>query len=174
MTSTAIFWLQVLVGIGVVTLITAWYVWPRLVTRDLNSALVPLLFVNVFRFTGMGLLVKGMVDPTLPYDGLARSAYGDLISAALALLAILALRGNWRVAIPLAWVANTVGFLDLLSTLGNLITTDLPSYQLGSFWWIFVLYAPLVAISEFGIWIILFKSKSWPKAPARPSIAAQN
>ena len=65
MSSTAIFWLQVLVSVGVVTLITVWYVWPRLVTRDLNSALVPLLFVNVFRFVGMGLLVKGMVDPRL-------------------------------------------------------------------------------------------------------------
>src|SRR3954452_14746804 len=114
MSSTAIFWLQIVSGIGVCTLLTLWYVWPRLVTLDVNSALVPLLFVNVFRYVGTTLLVEGMVDPTLSHAGNSRSAYGDLIAAALALAAIFALRSNWRFAIPLVWVANTWGFLDAL------------------------------------------------------------
>lgn len=175
MSSTAIFWLQIVSGVGVFTLITVWYVWPLLVTRNLASALVPLLFVNVFRYVGMTLLVKGMVDPGLSHADLSRSAYGDLIAAALALSAIFVLRSNWRFAIPLVWVANTWGFLDALSTVYNVIDKDVPSYQLGSFWWVFVLYAPLVVISELGIFTILIKSKSsWPKAPARPSVAAQD
>lgn len=174
MSSTAIFWLQITVSVGVFTLLTVWYVWPRLVTLELNSALEVLLFVNVFRFVGMALLVDGMVDPTLDHGDLEKAAYGDLIAAGLALSAIFALRGNWRYAIPLVWVANIWGFLDLLSTLFNLIDTNLPSYQLESFWWVFVLYAPLVIISEVGIFKILIKSKTWPKAPAQPSVAAQD
>lgn len=172
MSSTAIFWLQLVVSVGVFTLITVWYVWPRLVTRDVNSALVPLLFVNVFRYVGMALLVEGMVDPRLSHDALSRGAYGDLIAAALALAAIFALRKRWRFAIPLVWVANTWGFLDLLNTVTNVISTELPTYHLGSFWWVFVLYAPLVIISEVGIFTLLIKAKAWPKALARPSVAA--
>lgn len=174
MSSTAIFWLHIVVSTGVFTLLTMWYVWPRLVTLNVNSALVPLLFVNVFRFVGMGLLVNGMVDPRLSHADLSKSAYGDLIAAALALAAIFALRSNWQFATRLVWVANTWGFLDLLSTLYNIIDTDLPSYQLGSFYWVFILLAPLVIISEVGIFTILIKSrsqsgsasKSWRTNPA--------
>jgi hypothetical protein len=170
LSSTAIFWLQVVVSTGVFALITVWYVWPRLVTQKLNSALAPLLFVNVFRYVGMTLLVNGMVDSRLSHHSLAPSAYGDLLAAALALGTIVALRSNWRYAIPLAWVANTWGFLDLLNTLRNIISTNLPSYQLESTWWVFIFLAPLVIISEVGIFVMLIKAKTWAKAPAQPAV----
>jgi hypothetical protein len=172
--SPAIFWLQIVVSVGVFTLITVWYVWPRLVVQELHAALVPLLFVNVFRFVGMALLVDGMVDPRLSYDSLAVSAYGDLVAAALALAAIVALRSDWRHAISLVWVANVWGFLDLLNTLRSIISTNLASYQLESFWWVFILLAPLVVISEVGIFVMLIKARAWPNAPARSSVAAQD
>lgn len=174
MSSPAIFWLQIVVSVGVFTLITVWYVWPRLITQELGSALAPLLWVNVFRFVGMALLVDGMVDPKLSYDSLAVSAYGDLLAAALALAAIFALRGHWQYAIPLVWVANVWGFLDLLNTLRSIISTNLGSYQLESFWWVFILLAPLVIISEVGIFVMLIKAKAWPNAPARASAAAHD
>jgi hypothetical protein len=63
MSREAIFWLQILVSLGVFSLVALWYIWPRLVRLDRNSALAPLLFVHVFRYVGMALLVKGMVDP---------------------------------------------------------------------------------------------------------------
>jgi hypothetical protein len=50
LSSTAIFWMQVVVSTGVFTLITIWYVWPRLAKQELGSALAPLFFVNVFRY----------------------------------------------------------------------------------------------------------------------------
>ena len=70
----------------------------------------------------MTLLVSHMVDPTLPKEFLAsRAAYGDLIAAGLAFASVYALRSNWRIALPLVWVANTWGFLDLLSGLRGLV-----------------------------------------------------
>lgn len=174
MSSPAIFWLQIVVSVGVFTLITVWYVWPRLVTQELNSALAPLLWVNVFRFVGMALLVDGMIDPRLSHGSQAVSAYGDLLAAVLALAAIYALRSNWRNAIPLVWVANVWGFVDLLNTLRSIISTNLGSYHLESFWWVFILLAPLVIISEVGIFILLIKAKAWPNAPARPNVTAQD
>jgi len=98
---TSIFWLQILTSVAVFGLIALWYVWPRLVKLPRNSALVPLVFVQVFRYVGMVLLVPYMIDPKLPGEFRAAAAYGDLLEAALALAAVFALRGKWRLAIPL-------------------------------------------------------------------------
>jgi hypothetical protein len=170
MNSVAIFWLQILVSLGVFSLVAVWYIWPRLTTLDRNSALAPLLFVHVFRYVGMALLVKGMVDPRLPHGFLSGAAYGDLIAAALSLASIFALRGSWRSAIPLVWVANTWGFVDLLNGIRGVIESNVPSFDLGTFWYIYTFYAPIVIVSHALIFAILFKSRSWEKVtvPAHP------
>jgi hypothetical protein len=158
MNSVAIFWLQILVSLGVFSLIAVWYIWPRLSKLDRNSALAPLLFVHVFRYVGMALLVKGMIDPRLPHEFLSGAAYGDLIAAALSLASIYALRSGWRGAIPLVWVANTWGFLDLLNGLRGVIESNVPSFDLSTFWYIYTFYAPIVIVSHGLIFAILFKS----------------
>jgi hypothetical protein len=172
MGSVSIFWLQILVSLGVFSLVAVWYVWPRLATLSRNSALTPLLFVHVFRYVGMALLVKGMVDPRLPHGFLSSAAYGDLIAAALSLASIIALRSNWRGAIPLVWVANTWGFLDLLNGLRGVIASNVPSFQLASFWFVYVFYAPIVIVSHILIFAVLFKSRSWKKETVQGDRAA--
>ena len=163
MDNVSIFWMQILTSVFVFGTIAAWYVWPLLTTRSRNSALIPLLFVHVFRYVGMTLLVSNMVDPTLPGEFLSRAAYGDLIEAVLAFASIFALRSNWRVALPLVWVANTWGFLDLLSGLRGLLESNIPSFNLEGFWYIYTFYAPLVIISHVMIFWVLFKYKYWKK-----------
>jgi hypothetical protein len=108
-------------------------------------------------------LVPGMVDPKLPRVFLSSAAYGDLIAAALALASIFALRSNWRVAIPLAWVFNTWGFVDLLNGIRGVLQLNVPSFNLGTAWYIYTFYAPLVLASHLVIFWILFKSRSWKK-----------
>ena len=162
MDSTQIFWLQILISSVVCIIVVAWYVWPRLTKLPRNSALIPLLFVHVFRYLGMTLLVPGMVDAKLPREVLFNTAYGDLIAAALALSAIVALRNNWRVGILMAWVFNTWGFVDLLGALRSVLQVNLPNFNLGPVWFIYTYYAPLVIVSHVLIfWILL--SRSWKK-----------
>ena len=173
MSSDAIFWLQLVVGLGVFTLMAAWYVWPRLVKLPLASALAPLLWVQVFRYVGMTLLVKGMIDPNLSQSLLKDGAYGDLLAAALAFASIVALRFTWRYAVPLVWVANLWGFLDLLNVVRGVITKDVPSYHLESIWYIYTFYAPLVVVSAVMIFIVLLKAKSWKRAPGPEPVTAQ-
>ncbi len=163
MNNVSIFWLQLLFSCVVCAIVVVWYVWPYLTKLPRNSALIPLLFVHVFRYLGMTLLVPGMVDPKLPREVLFNTAYGDLIAAALALSAIVALRSNWRVAIPLVWVFNTWGFVDLLNALRSVLQVNLPSFNLGTVWYIYTFYAPLVIISHLMIFWILVKSRSWKK-----------
>jgi hypothetical protein len=163
MNNVTIFWLQLLFSCVVCAVVVAWYVWPSLTELSRNSALIPLLFVHVFRYVGTTLLVTGMIDPRLPRDFLNNAAYGDLIAAALALASIFALRCNWRVAVPLVWVFNTWGFVDLLNGLRGVLQLNIPSFNLATTWYIYTFYAPVVIASHLMIFWILVKPRSWKK-----------
>ena len=163
MNNVAIFWMQLLLSLGVCAIVVAWYVWPYLTKLPRNSALVPLLFVHVPRYVGMTLLVTYMIDPKLPRAFVNSAAYGDLLEAALALASIFALRSNWRVAVPLVWVANTWGFLDLLNGIRGVLQLNVPSFNLATVWYIYTFYAPVVVASHLMIFWILLKSRSWKK-----------
>ena len=163
MNNVSIFWLQLVASAVVCAAAVAWYVWPSLTKLPRNSALIPLIFVHVFRYVGMTLLVTGMVDPRLPRDFLSSAAYGDLIAAALALTSIFALRSNWRVAVALVWVFNTWGFVDLLNGVRGLLQLNVPSFNLATFWYVYTFYAPVVMASHLMIFWILLKSRSWKK-----------
>jgi hypothetical protein len=111
----------------------------------------------------MTLLVAGMVDPKLSKEFRSSAAYGDLLEAALAFASIFGLRGNWRIAVPLVWVANTWGFVDLLNGVRGVLQLNVPSFNLATFWYVYTFYAPLVLVSHLMIFWILIKSRSWKK-----------
>ena len=159
MNSTQIFWMQLLASLVVIGTVAVWYVWPILARLPRNAAIIPLLFVHVPRYVGMTLLVAGMVDPTLPFGFRSSAAYGDLLEAAMAFASIIALRGNWRSAIPLVWVTNIWGFLDLLNGVRGVVTLNVPGFNLATLWYIYTFYAPLVVVSHLMIFWILIQSK---------------
>jgi len=163
MNNVTIFWIQLLTSGFAFGIVAVWYVWPALTKISRNSALVILLFVHVPRYVGMTLLVTGMVDPKLPREFLSSAAYGDLLEAALAFASIFALRSNWRVAVPMVWVANIWGFADLLNGVRGVLQLNVPSFNLATFWYVYTFYAPLVIVSHVMIFGILLKSKSWKK-----------
>jgi hypothetical protein len=161
--NATIFWLQLLVSCGVFGFIATSYVWPLLTKLSRNNALIALLFVHVFRYVGMTLLVTYMVDQNLPKSFVSSAAYGDLLEAALALGSIVALRSNWRFAIALVWVTNLWGFADLLNGVRGVVQLNVPSFDLGSIWFIYTFYAPLVVVSHVMIFWILIASRAWKR-----------
>ena len=160
MNSTEIFWMQILTSVVVVAVIAVWYIWPSLKSRPRNTALIALLWVHVPRYVGMALFVPHMVDENLPQGFVASAAYGDLVEAALALVSIFALRSNWRFAVPLVWVTNVWGFLDLLNSLRGVIQLNVPSFYLGTFWYVYTFYAPFVVVAHLMIFWVLIKKDS--------------
>lgn len=108
----------VLFGISVVFGLTVWgavawnYIWPALRERSSAESLKPILLLHGFRFLGLAFVVPGVVSPELPATFAQPVAYGDFISATLALLA-LAILGT-RSGTVLTWVFNTFGTADLL------------------------------------------------------------
>ena len=161
MNNVGIFWLELASSIVVCVAVAVWWVWPSLIKLPRNSALAPLIFVHAFRYVGMTLLVTGMVDPGIPLGFRDNAAYGDLVTAALALASIAALRSNWRFGIPLVWIFNTWGFVDLLNGVRGLLQLNVPSYNLATFWYVYTFYAPAVLVSHLLIFWILVKPRSW-------------
>src|SRR3954462_6898100 len=91
--------------------VTGRYIWPRLRLRSQDEALRPLLILHSFRFIGLAFLVPGVVSPDLPSAFARSAAYGDIIAAILALLALISLPRTLGVVI--AWIFGLWGSLDL-------------------------------------------------------------
>jgi hypothetical protein len=66
-------------------IVAAQYLWPALRSQPRARALRPLLLLHSFRFVGLAFLVPGVVSPDLPAAFARPAAYGDLITAVLAL-----------------------------------------------------------------------------------------
>ena len=164
MNSVAILWTQILTSVFDFGIIAVWYVRPYLTTLSLNSALTLLLFVHVPRYVGMTLLVSGMVDPKLPRKFLSSTAYGDLLEAALALASIFALRVQLAVCRSSGVGGQHVGIRGPAKRMYcGVLQVNLPSFNLGTIWYIYTFYGPLVVVSHLMIFWILIKSKSWKK-----------
>src|SRR5262245_30403589 len=110
----AIFGLSVLMGFVAFGLVAQLYLWPRLRILERDEALLPLLLSHTFRFIGLSFLVPGVVSPALPLAFAAPAAYGDLISAILAVAASIALSRRASLATLLVWLFNVWGTADLL------------------------------------------------------------
>lgn len=156
MSPQAIFRAQFVLSLVVGGLIARWYVWPRLAALPAREALIPLLFVHATRYVGLVFLVPSVVPPGVP-DAFAKpAAYGDLLAALLALLAIIALRHHWPGALPLAWLFNLFGVADLLYAVAQGIRFDV---QLGAAYYIPIVAVPVLFITHAMIFLLLLRQR---------------
>jgi len=152
MSARAIFGVQVLLSLVGYSLIARFYVAPRLAALPLSAALTPLLLLHAFRHVGLVFLVPTVVGSALPAAFAVPAAYGDLLAALLALLAIAALRNLWTMAIPLAWLFNVEGTLDLLNAFYQGFTNNV---QLGAAYYIPTFAVPALFVTHAMIFAML-------------------
>lgn len=149
-------------GMGVIVygLIAKWYIVPVLDKRSRGDAITLLAFIHCFRYLGLSFLLPGVVAADLSPAFALPTAYGDLLTAILALVSVIGLQNHWRIATSLVWVFNTVGTLDLLNALPQGLTR-IHAGQLGGAYYIPVIIVPALLVSHFLIFRILLKrSKS--------------
>jgi hypothetical protein len=154
MSARAIFGLQVLLSLVGYSLIARFYVASRLAALPLSAALTPLLLLHAFRHLGMVFLVPTVVGPALPAAFAVPAAYGDLLAALLALLAIGALRNSWTLAIPLVWLFNVEGTLDLLNAFYQGLRNNV---QLGAAYYIPTVAVPALFVTHAMIFAMLIR-----------------
>jgi hypothetical protein len=154
MNSQQIFGLQVLLSFLVYGLVAKWYVTPRLAPLPLETALQPLLVLHALRHMGMVFLVSTVVGPSLPASFAVPAAYGDLLAGLLALAAIVALRARSRIALPLTWMFNVIGLLDLVNAFYQGLANDV---QLGAAYFIPTFVVPALVITHVMIFRMLVR-----------------
>ena len=115
MSVVALFGLSVLMSFLAFGIVTKLYIWPRVDAAAREDALAALAAPHMFRFVGLSFLVPGVVSPNLSPDFAQPAAYGDLGATVLAVLTVLALSARLSWAIPVAWVFNLWGAVDLLN-----------------------------------------------------------
>ena len=141
----AIFGLQFLLSVVAWGLIASFLLSPWLAKLPQREALLWLSVPHAFRHVGMVFLVPGVVDQPLPPDFANPAAYGDLATGVLALLAMVALRAQWSVALGLVWLFNVVGTVDLANALRHVDVA--PGF--GAAWYIPTMVVPLLLVTHF-------------------------
>ena len=157
MSAPQIFGLQFVFSLVLYSLLARWYVAPRLAPLPLRTALMPLLFLHATRFLGLVFLVPSVAGGPLPPEFAVAAAYGDLLAALLALGAIAALRAGWTIAIPLVWVFNLVGALDLINALFQGLRHNV---QLGAAYYIPTVAVPALLVTHAMIFAMLLMRRS--------------
>ena len=132
--------------------LTAWgmvaarYIWPELRIRQWTEALRPLLILHSFRFIGLAFLVPGVVSPDLPSAFAQSAAYGDIIAAILALLALISL--PTASGFVIAWIFSLWGTADLFNAFYQANHAGVMPGQFGAAYFIPTFIVPLLLITH--------------------------
>ncbi len=148
-----IFRLQFLLSLVVWVAIARSLLAPWLDGLRRDRALFWLTLPHAFRHIGMVFLVPGVVAQPLPTDFAIPAAYGDLLAGVLALVTLIVLRSGWAGAIPLVWLFNIVGTVDLLNALRHRGVAP----NLGAAWFIPTFLVPLLLVTHIMIFVRLLR-----------------
>jgi len=148
--------MSMMLGLIVFSLVAKWYWMPKLLSQSFENALRPLLLLHSTRFIGMAFLIPGVTAEILDPRFANPAAYGDLLAALLALLALLALSLRWKIAVSLVWIFNTVGMIDLLNAVFQGIRF-VPGGHMGATYFIPAVIVPALLVTHVMVFIILGK-----------------
>ncbi len=81
--------LSIVLAVLSFSLIAKWYVIPALAPLPRKEALTPLLLLHSFRYVGMAFLIPGVTSAPLDPRFANPAAWGTLLAAVLALIALL-------------------------------------------------------------------------------------
>jgi hypothetical protein len=151
------FFLSIACSVVAWSLVASRYVWPRLRELDRRDALRPFLIVNGFRFIGLAFTVPGVVSPDLPARFAHTAAYGDVVAAVLALVALASQSAPFGVA--LVWIFNVWGAVDLLNAFYQAGHAGLQPGQLGATYFIPTLLVPAYMITHVIVFRILLQHR---------------
>ena len=142
-------------------IVAARYIWPELRVLPQADALRPLLVLHSFRFIGLAFLIPGVVSPDLPAAFAHSAAYGDIIAAILALVALQLLPSAAGVAA--GWIFNLWGFADILNAFYQANHAGLLAGQLGATFFLPTVIVPLLLITHGLAFRILLQHQTEPR-----------
>jgi len=151
------FFISYAVAFLVFGLIANWYIWPSIKDRPPKSALPPFLLYACLRVNGLMFLMPGLVSPELPKAFAVPTAYGDLTAVTLALLALGCVRYENAAAVPMLWLFNVAGLLDLIYANLSTFKDQVDPVYLGVSYYLVVLNVPAMVVVYVLIFVYLLK-----------------
>jgi hypothetical protein len=134
--------LAVFVTLGV------WYVAPWVRGRARADALIPLLWVHVFRYVALQVYSAQQAGFPISDAGRDLIVRGDLIAAALAAIAIVALRWRVKASPVLVWLLVAETAIDVVRNVRTVgMREHRGGFENGVEWMITTFYVPLVVVS---------------------------
>jgi hypothetical protein len=119
-----------------------------------QQILVPILLLHSTRHLGMMFLTRGATYPGVPLEFAYPAAFGDLVTAIIAFVAIpFVLRGS-RFAKPIVWTFNIFGTVDLLAAIMTATIYNAPP-AMGPAFWIPALWIPLLLVTHYVTFVLL-------------------
>ena len=132
------------------------YLLPQLSRLRPKQVLVPILLLHSMRHLGLMFLTRGATYPGLSSEFAYPAAFGDLLTAVLALVTIpFVLRGS-SLAKPAVWLFNIVGTLDLVTAI-TLATIHNAPVAMGPAYWIPAFWVPLLLVTHYLTFVVLWK-----------------
>src|SRR6266849_2775172 len=136
------------------------YLLPLLPRLRPQAVLVPILLLHSMRHLGMMFLTRGATYPGLSTYFAYPAAFGDLITAALALIAIpFVIRGS-SLAKLAVWVFNIFGTADLLLAITLATIFNAPA-SLGPSYWIPAFWVPSLLVTHYITFLLL--RRNWDR-----------
>jgi hypothetical protein len=132
------------------------YVLPKLDDWEPRAVLLPILLLHSLRHLGLMFLAPGAVYAGIPAQFTYPAAFGDLVAAVLALIAIPAVATRARSAKLLVWLFNIEGTLDLIDAIILATVYDAAPFM-GPAYWIPALWVPALLVTHYVTFILLLK-----------------
>ncbi|MEZ4960645.1 MAG: hypothetical protein R2830_12565 [Saprospiraceae bacterium] len=151
--------LQALTGSVAIYLGFRYWIQPKISKLSIHEALLPFVFLNTFRYLGLSFMAKEQFYDGFPTDFLTTVGLWDLTTAILAIITTVALKTKWKLAIPLVWIFNIVGFADLITAFPQFFGLELYNQNLGFIWLMFVTYGLTTFMSHIFIFYRLLRPK---------------
>jgi hypothetical protein len=134
------------------------YVVPKMSKLEPRTILVPILLLHSMRHLGLMFLAPGATYPGLPPQFAYPAAFGDLLTAFLAMISVFAIILNIPRALLFVWTFNIVGSLDLLSAI-VLATSFGAAAYMGAAYWIPAFWVPTLLVTHFLTFVVLLRKR---------------
>jgi hypothetical protein len=137
------------------------YLLPQLDRLEPRTVVLPILLLHALRHLGLMFLAPGAVYPGMPQQFAYPAAFGDLLAAVLALIAIAAVvRRSWF-ARPLVGLFNVEGTIDLIAAI-SLATIYGAAPYMGPAYWIPAFWVPALLVTHYVVFVLLGRRWTGP------------
>jgi len=145
------------------------YVMPRLHDLAPKTVLLPILLLHALRHLGLMFLAPGAIYAGMPAQFAHPAAYGDLLAAILAVMAIPLVAQEHKLARAAVWIFNIEGTVDLASAI-TLATIYGAAPFMGPAYWIPAFWVPALIVTHYITFVVLLRH--WNHRPLEASAHA--